>query len=294
MSKFSSKIALGTVNFGMDYGIANQIGKTSQTELEKIISQAEDYGIEVIDTAQAYGDAEVRIGSMRCAERFKVITKFGIEIEKTYKPNTVIELVNKSCERLKQSNLYSVMLHSPEVLLTDFGKSIFEELQDLKTKKIITKIGVSIYNPSILDDILKIIEIDLVQAPFNIFDQRILSSGWVKKLKENKIKIYTRSVFLQGILMMPKEKLPRYFWKYWPDLFNSWFEYLKGNGNDPLSITLGFALREPWIEKVVVGVDSSLQLETIMQVEKSDIINNFPNLKCDDENLINPSKWKLN
>ena len=293
MTNFSSKIALGSANFGMDYGIANQVGKISQTELDKIISQAEASGIGVIDTAQAYGDAEGRIGSVHSNERFKVITKIGIGIEKTYKSKAVTRLVRESCERLSRSSLYAVMLHRPEVFLSGFGKSILEELQELKAKNIISKFGVSIYDPCVLSEILKITVLDIVQAPFNVFDQRILSSGWAKKLKDNGTEIHTRSVFLQGILMIPEEKLPKYFLENWPSLFSSWFEYLKSNGNDPLSTALGFALRQPWIDNIVVGVDSAAQLKKVAKVEKSSVLQSFPNFKCDDEALIDPSKWKL-
>ena len=135
MSNFPSKIALGSANFGMEYGIANQVGKISENELEKIIMQAVAYGIEVIDTAQSYGDAEVRIGSLRSAERFNIITKIGVGIEKNYGPHAINALVSESCKRLNRSSLYGVMLHRPEVLVGRFGKSIGDELKEMKAKK---------------------------------------------------------------------------------------------------------------------------------------------------------------
>ena len=132
-----------------------------------------------------------------------------------------------------------------------------------------------------------------MQAPFNIFDQQIMSSGWSDKLKSNNTEIHTRSVFLQGLLLMQKSRLPKYFQHNWPDLFNSWYKFLATNEVDAVDIALDFVLKKNWIDKVVVGVDSLSQLRSLLEVEKSSIAMDSPKLECSDRNLINPSKWKL-
>ena len=224
---------------------------------------------------------------------FKIITKIGLDLENSFVKNNVSGLVQKSCEALNEVRLYAVLLHHPEVLLGDHGKTIIRELSVLKEKNIIAKIGVSIYSPEILGAISKLFKLDIVQAPFNIFDQKMSSSGWSDKLKANEVEIHTRSVFLQGLLLINRSQLSTYFSKNWPDLFDAWYKYLKDNNSKALNVALNFALKQDWIDKVVVGVDNVSQLRALLEVEKFSSSLNFPQLSCDDPNLINPSRWNF-
>ncbi|MDC0580889.1 aldo/keto reductase [Amylibacter sp.] len=292
MANHESKLVLGSANFGLDYGLSNNSGKISESELIKIFNEASASRVNIIDTAQAYGDSEVRIGSHN-ASNINIITKINIGCRSNNSRKSVIRQVEESCERLKCRNLYAVMLHRPEVLLDDCGPRIISELLSLKEDLITTKIGVSIYSPDILEEISKLVKFDIIQAPFNIFDQRILTSGWADRLKENGTEIHTRSVFLQGLLLMRESNLPKYFSNNWPNLFNSWFEFLKSSRNDALTTSLDFVLQQPWIDNTVVGVDSAIQLKSLVNIENISDTQCYPQLNCGDENLIDPSKWKL-
>lgn len=293
MNKPTSKLALGGANFGLDYGLANNSGKISARELADIFLFARKACIEVIDTAQAYGDSEARIGLLCDYTQFNFVTKIGAEVANGSFDHNVISSVKQSCIRLNQSRLYAVMLHRPEVLLSDQGGEIVRKLQMLKEQGIISKIGVSIYSPEILTAISRLFKLDIVQVPFNVFDQQILLSGWSDKLKSNEVEIHTRSVFLQGLLLMQRSSLHKYFTKYWPDHFETWYKFLNDCGTDALEVALKFALHQDWIDKVVVGVDSVSQLKALVEIEKSLRTIDFPLLDCDDPNLINPSKWDL-
>ncbi len=293
MNEATSKLALGSANFGLNYGVANTSGKISKTDMKNIMSLAEGGGIEVIDTAQAYGDSEARIGSLFNDHHFKIVTKIGADLDKDFVTDKVITLVEQSCKKLKQSKLYAVMLHRPEILLGHYGNSIIKELQALKEQDIVSKVGISIYSPEILEAVSKIFCVDIVQVPFNIFDQQILSSGWSDKLKQNDVEIHTRSVFLQGLLLMEQSSLPNYFIKYWPAHFDTWYKFLNFNRADALNVALKFALKQNWIDKIVVGVDSVSQLRRLLKIERSSLSLDFPQLECDAPNLINPTKWRL-
>tara|TARA_B110000977_G_scaffold157279_1_gene200284 strand:+ start:925 stop:1806 length:882 start_codon:yes stop_codon:yes gene_type:complete len=292
MSSAVLKLALGSANFGLNYGLTNDYSKISQVELIKILREAEVARIKIIDTAQAYGDSEVRVGAAINA-KFHIVTKISVNCDKDYIENSVRRLVQNSCKRLRQSHLHAVLLHRPEVLLGEFGDRIIAELKCLKDDNIVSKIGISIYSPDILSEISQLISLDIVQAPFNIFDQRIQSSGWAERLKYNGTEIHTRSAFLQGLLLMRQSKLNPYFTKNWPKLFNAWHEFIKTSGSDPVSTALSFALNQPWIDNVVVGVDTVAQLKSLVNIEKSLCPMIFPNMKCDDERLLDPSKWML-
>lgn len=293
VNKKISKLAIGSANFGLDYGLANSHGKISETELKNILVLAEVAGIEVIDTAPFYGDSEARLGTFCSDNRFKMVTKIRYNLENDFAKKSVSRLVGQSRKRLNQTRLYAVMLHQPEILLTDYGNVIIKELLMLKERDIISKIGVSIYSPDILDKILKRLRLDIVQAPFNIFDQQIVSSGWSDKLKAGGVEIHTRSVFLQGLLLLRHSSLKNYFTRNWPDQFSDWYKFLKDKEVDALQIALNFALKQDWIDKVVVGVDSGAQLRSLVEIEESSMSLDFPKLECDDPNLINPSNWNL-
>lgn len=293
MSKTSSKLALGSANFGLEYGLTNATGKISDKELASILNYAVCAGVDLVDTAQAYGDSEVRIGSHCDNAQFEIITKIGVELDNKYFARNLTSSVKQSCKRLNKKKLYAVMLHRPEVLLTNQGNAIIRALEALKEQGVIEKIGVSVYSPDILASISTLFELDIVQVPFNIFDQQILSSGWSDKLKRNGVEIHTRSVFLQGLLLMKRCNLPGYFIQSWPAHFDAWYGFLNDSRADALEVALKFALDQEWIDKIVVGVDSVAQLKTLVEIEKAPKSFNFPLSGCTDANLINPSKWSL-
>lgn len=287
-----SKLALGSANFGLDYGLANESGKLSNDDLRQIVNAAEIAGIDTIDTAQAYGDSEQRLGSI-LKTHFQIITKIGVGLDQNYFKNSVHQLVGESLKRLNQQHLYGVMLHRPEILFGNHGTNIIAELHALKDKGMIKNIGVSIYAPDILEEIFKLTDLDIVQVPFNLFDQRILKSGWSERLKERGVTVHVRSVFLQGLLLMKREDLPPYFSENWQDLFDNWYVFQKNTGVSAAEGALGFALRQTWINKIVVGLDSVQQLNSLVQIEAKKSYSPNPNLTCFDLDLIDPSNWKL-
>ena len=293
MTKTTSKLALGSANFGLDYGVANNSGRISESELANILLFAQGEGINVIDTAQAYGDSEARIGSLCDDTQFNLVTKIGVEVANVSINHNVISSVKQSCRTLNQSPLYAVMLHRPEALLSDQGREVVRELEMLKEQGIISKIGVSIYSPEILTAISRLFKLDIVQVPFNVFDQQILTSGWSDKLKSNGVEIHTRSVFLQGLLLMQRSSLPDYFMKNWSAHFDAWYKFLNHNRAEALEVALKFAFHQDWIDKIVVGVDSVAHLKVLVEIEKSKESLDFPVLGCDDPKLIDPSKWML-
>ena len=293
MNKTTSKLAIGSANFGLDYGLCNTSGKLSTKEISAILFFAQKAGIEVVDTAEAYGDSEARIGSLCDNAQFNFVTKIGVGYENEFFDQNVNNSVKQSCRRLKQSQLYAVMLHRPEVLLSSQASEVVRELYTLKERGIISKVGISVYSPEIIAAISKLIKLDIVQVPFNIFDQQILSSGWSDKLKRKGVEIHTRSVFLQGLLLIKQSNLPDYFIKYWPAHFDTWYKFLNESRADALDVALKFALNQDWIDKIVVGVDSVAHLKALVEIEKSPFSLDFPSLECDDPNLINPSKWNF-
>ena len=284
------RIALGTVQFGMKYGISNQEGQVSPIEIKSILKCALEMGVDTLDTAISYKDSEKYLG-MNDANFFKIVTKIPPI------PNSIEDVrgwclnqFNSSLIKLNTCQIYGLLLHSPEDLLGTNGPAIYGALNFLKQTGKVKKIGISINTFKTIAEIINTYKIDLIQVPFNIIDRRLLNSGILKILKDKDIEIHTRSAFLQGLLLMSEIDRPPEFSK-WNNIWNQWASWLSDNSITALDGAIKYALSCPEIDKVIIGVQSSKQLTEISSSIMKKNIYDFPDIQCVDENLINPSKW---
>ena len=284
------KIGLGTVQFGLEYGVANHVGRVPLEEVRSILKQAISRGVDTIDTAIAYGESEETLG-LAGLDGCKVVTKLpAIPDGCTDVCGWVETQIEGSLHRLGVPQLHGVLLHKPLQLLDTQGHQLFKTLQHLKAQGVTRKIGVSIYGPEELEILWPEFPIDLVQAPFSIVDRRIANSGWLETMKQAGTEIHVRSIFLQGALLMSSEQRHEKF-NGWQSLWSKWDDWLLSNRLTPLQACLAFALSSPEIDRVIVGVDSLQHLNQILNVE-TDADLDFPNyLESTDSLLTNPSKW---
>jgi aryl-alcohol dehydrogenase-like predicted oxidoreductase len=154
----------------------------------------------------------------------------------------------------------------------------------------VQKVGVSIYSPTDLDALAQYYHLDIVQAPFNLVDQRLYRSGWLQRLKDDGVEIHTRSAFLQGLLLMTRAGIPQKF-SPWENLWQTWHGWLTDHPISAVQASLAFPLSFPEIDRVVIGADSVCQLSQIMSVTNLPLNVHLPNLQCDDLNLVNPANW---
>ena len=287
------KLTLGTAQFGLDYGVANAIGKVNKEETLQILTFAKQVGINTLDTAIGYGDSEKRLGQAGI-DSWNIITKLPeVNVEHSDINFWVNSQINNSLLRLNVLSVYGILLHRPLQLLEKNGSQLWNSLEGLKERSITEKIGFSVYSPDELDKLWKAGFIpDIVQAPYNVFDQRLKDSGWLSKLNDNKVEVHTRSVFLQGLLLMPSDKRPKYFSK-WNNLFNEWDLWIKNNKISGLEAALNFVLSEYLIDKIIVGVDNKTQLSEVISASKKYTLCVPKILNTTDEKLINPSLWDM-
>jgi aryl-alcohol dehydrogenase-like predicted oxidoreductase len=284
------RLALGTVQFGLPYGVANKSGQVSRAEAKLMVRLASENGIDTLDTAMAYGESEKYLGEIG-VENFKVVTKLSgmpngcLDIN-----NWIHEQVSSSLVRLGVGQVYGLLLHKSEYLLGPNARELYRALDSLKKKGLVKKIGISIYSPNELEALKNDFSFDLIQAPFNLIDQRLLHSGWMQKLKDNGVEIHTRSAFLQGLLLMNEMDIPPKF-SPWKHLWKKWHDWLTENNVSALQGSLAFPLSFPEIARVVVGADSHQQLKEIINATSNLLNTDLPNLLSVDENLINPVNW---
>lgn len=285
------RLALGTVQFGLPYGISNQAGQVGLAEAADILGWARDHGIDTIDTAIAYGDSEAVLGSLGVGD-FRVISKLpALPVEQPGVGDWVMDQVTASFRRLRVDRLGGLLLHRPDDLLGPCGEALIDALIRLKTDGCVEKIGISIYAPHRLSEFLAACPVELVQAPLNLIDRRLWASGWLQRLHENGVEIHARSVFLQGLLLMPPDRRPAQFAR-WQALWRRWDDWLYGfAGAGAAEACIGFVRSQRSVDRLVVGVETLDQLKALVRAANSRVPADFPDIACDDEDLINPALW---
>jgi aryl-alcohol dehydrogenase-like predicted oxidoreductase len=288
----NSKLILGTVQFGLNYGVNNSAGKPSKENIKSILDSAYNSGIQLLDTAEAYGDSQNKIGEYHnnSTNKFNVITKFSSNTE-GFSLN-IIERVYNNLKILDVDKLYCYMFHS----FDDFNKYFEKYRKDLLTLKkdgIINNIGVSLYSNDELESVLKFNEITLVQLPFNLLDNNNKRGNILKKAKAKGIEIHTRSVFLQGLFFKNTSKLTiriKPLGSYLNSLNDLCDEDYKMN-----DLALNYVCNQKNIDKVLIGVDNVQQLESNILSEKKyiqeELTKKIEAIDVKETELLNPSNW---
>ena len=301
-----SRITLGTAQLGMQYGIANITGKPDFNTAIKILKFAWENGITSIDTSPAYGDIEKIIGSfikselMDNSENPFIISKLAFQIDKKdlsydYIYNEIKQSINQSLLDLKIEKIPIYMLHRPSDIYIKKGL-IIECLDQIKNEGLIDKIGISIYNLEDIKNALKFKEINAIQVPSNIFDQRLLKSGIFKELKEKSYTIFARSIFLQGLFFLPFEEIPSYL-DFAKEPLQRLHKILDDFNLDIVKACLLFVRAFPEIDSLVLGAENITQIKKNLEVlEEKPLSKEFIEKIMEEfsdipENLVNPSLW---
>lgn len=284
-----TKLALGTAQFGLAYGIANPQPQISYAEAKNIVDCAYSNGINVLDTAMAYGESEAQLGKIGI-DGWKVISKLP-EIPIGENVNAwITSAVRSSLDKLKIESLYGLLLHRPAQLLGDRGLEINAALQSLKYEGLVKKVGVSIYSPYELECLIAIGGVDLVQSPLSVLDRRLITSGWLDRLVDCGVEVHARSVFLQGVLLMSAAQRPRKFDR-WSGLWDRYHDWVQETGMSPLEACLAYVSSLPQISQVVVGVNGLNHIQQMLQAQINQTPNCLPELETEDEELLNPVEW---
>ena len=282
------EIILGTAQFGLDYGITNVSGLVKPRTVKSILRFAEANGITKLDTAQAYGRSEILLQSF---QNFKIMAKLSVNgIQKSFDYEEAIkQSLEKSLINLGRSTIYCVMIHDAEVISIQQIVKTVKVLELFKKEGIIKKIGVSLYNPNKLKQLLNACKLDVAQVPVNIFDKRFCSPEIKKIVLEHNIKLYARSIFLQGTLLA--SETPKQLVK-WDSAFKHFRDFCLENRVSQLKCCLAFARSLNFVTGIVVGITAVSELKEILSEFGSPHPNlDFKHLTVKDKYLIDPSKW---
>ena len=285
-----NKIILGSANFDQIYGIKKNFIK--KKEIKGLFNLALKNKIRTIATSPLYNKSEKIIGLLN-NNKFKIISKIP-KIPKNIKKKNIkkwlkLKAVN-SLKNLKIKRFECLLLHDANSLLSKNGNEIYKSIKNIKTIGLTNKIGISIYDFNILDKILTKFKIDLIQAPLNILDQRLIMSGWLKKLKKRGIEIHVRSIFLQGILLLSHNQLPKKLKKL-NKKWIIWESWLKKNKFTPLQVCLSFIFNQRQLDGIVIGYNNKNQLNQILKQKKIKSSFSIPSLNIRENKLVDPRAW---
>lgn len=282
------KLVLGSAQLGMKYGLFNN-KKISYKEIKKIEKLVLKSNIHFIDTAMSYGVSEKIIGKSEL-KNLNIITKIKLPKKKIICiRDWILKEILSSLKKLKVKNIYGILIHDYTDLLGKQGKIYLDCLQELKRNNIIKKVGISFYSPYEIKKIWKFWKPDLVQVPFSLLDNRILDSGWINRLKRSNVKIFVRSIFLQGLLINENNTIKNN--KDYKIIFNKLQNWCYKNNISLIQACLHFVKRFKKIDFLVVGFDNSNQLKEIIDVFKKKTIIVPKKFSTNKINLIDPRKW---
>jgi len=286
------KLILGTVQFGIDYGVNNSIGKLEENQVLELFKIAHNQGIRILDTAEVYGNAHEIIGNFHKKNddsRFKIITKFPHSV----KYNSINNKVLQYLEQLAVSSIEVLMFHSFESFKTNY--KALDSLKELKSKGSIKNIGVSVYTNEHLKQLLNEDLITVIQFPFNMLDNFNVRGDLLDQLKQKGKSIHTRSAFLQGLFFKNTNDKSSIVQNLKTEL-KILNQIIIDSNCSMEELALSYCLHQENIDNVIIGVDSILQLNANIKASSYNIsqddIKVINNIQVKDLDLLNPSLWK--
>ena len=297
MADQTSRLGLGSVQFGLDYAIDMNQLRPDDGQVAEILAAASTAGLGVIDTARAYGNAEAVLGrTLPEDHRFRIVTKtpaFEGERIRAADAALLIEQFRASLRDLRIRSVDGLLVHKAENLLGEGGEHLFEAMEALRQEGAVDKIGVSVYTADQIGRVIARFPIDLIQVPVSVLDQRLIAGGQLRELKRHGVEIHARSIFLKGLIFENPDDLPPYF-NVAKSTLRMFQEHVDACKLDAATAALSFVLGVDEIDTVLVGVTNLDQLNGILNGIQENTGKSFTDpakFAISDPDILNPAKW---
>jgi len=301
-----AELVMGSVQLGLPYGATNRTGKPPRDAALRLVRRAANAGVSVFDTARSYGDAEERLGAALAGRRaVRTITKLDplTNLAADASPAAVCAAVDQSVAEslvaLRLKALDCVLLHRAEQL-SSYGGAIWRRLQQHVSDGTIQALGISAQTPVEALTALGAPAVTHIQLPFNILDWRWRKAGVIAALEARpSVTVHARSVFLQGVVAAGDPKV-------WPRISGvdapATIAWLRQTAEafhraGVADLALAFARGQHWIDGVVVGQETEVQLDENLR------LCSYPPLSAEDcatieatapqlpATFLNPARW---
>lgn len=295
----SASIALGTAQWGMRYGVVNTSGQPCQAEIRELLRQARSFGITTLDTARIYGSSEEAIGEASAGKDWRVITKLDPSV---YLPGMLWPEVRARVEKsladskraLKTDRIDTLLLHRPQHR-TVLAGTIWSALREERKAGRIGQLGVSVDSVDAAWPAIEDPSVEVVQVPASLLDLRLWRAGFFERAREAGVEVFVRSIFLQGVVFLPPERLPLGLAPLAGPLrtIRTW---ARNHGTDVHHVFLTF-LRDTVPATLLLGCETVAQLGVHLDRWTAPALPNIrelANLVPDlDESILNPARWAM-
>lgn len=284
MNASDQSVVLGTAQWGLDYGRTNQHGRQLESDLRALVASARSAGIQLLDTAPAYGDSEARIAGVGAG--FSVQTKIsisGLEI------SAMRTRFQESRRRLARESIDGILVHDWDVADLRSRPQAADFLMATREMGLVRRIGVSVYSLAELESFVEAVpELDLVQVPVNLLDQRLDHEPLIAKLRARGVKIQARSILLQGLIASPESAGVI---GHHPDAKSLRLE-LPLRQQERLRLALGYVGSRVWVDEIILGVATSVEFKQLWNawVERK-VVSDWSVYASDDVTLLDPRLW---
>lgn len=293
----SSRLGLGTVQFGLDYGVTNAAGRVAPEDVNSILDRAASDGISTLDTAFLYGESEAVVGRSGRQAAFEIITKTD-KVSGARNAGEAADRIERAFEislsRLGVAGVDGLLVHDVNDLLGIHADAVWRRLTELRATGRARRVGVSVYEGHEIDRLIGRFDFDLVQLPFNALDRRLAENGQLSALAARGVEIHARSIFLQGVLLQPPERLPAKLAPLRP-VVTAMRESFTRAGLTVMEGLIASVLHQSEIDRIIVGTTSLRDLEEIVsaatRVGRPELAYLPDRWDVSDVRLLNPAMW---
>ena len=283
------KLGLSAAQFGLDYPVANPRGRTPEAEVGDMLQTAARGGVAMIDTALGSGRTERAIGELAPRPNpFRLVVKTA-RCDKG--PDFVEAEARASLARLNVQSAYAIVVEQAGDLFGPHGPAMWDRLKKLKDEGLFNRIGFSAYASDDPVGAARRFRPDILQAPASLLDQRLIINGALAELCEMGVEVHLRSIFLQGLLFLPPDRVPSALQSAATRLSRVRRMIMEGR-SDPLQAALGFALSRPEAAAVIVGVTTAAELSAVLAAAMSPPPDlDWDDMALDDPVALDPNRW---
>ncbi|NKB75841.1 MAG: hypothetical protein GKR96_02070 [Gammaproteobacteria bacterium] len=288
------KIAIGTVNFGMAYGVGEGCYQVTRQQIEQMLEYCVDQRLDLFDTAPAYGNSECVLGEI-CPSGAKIVTKvvkLEVDVVTENAIQTLEDGLQCSLKQLSTSSVYGLLVHNVDDLFKLGAEKIVAWMMGLKERGLVRKIGVSAYSLAEVNALYTKHRFDLVQLPINLFDQRFLASGTLDWLHDSGVEIHARSLFMKGLLL--KEICPREADAVLKAHHKHFLDYLVHSSLHAFDVCMMFATSLKVVDRWVLGFSKLAQLKEVVEWKETESVRrvHLSKWSLDSHTSVDPRTWK--